>query len=326
MNPSRNRTCPCGSRQRFKHCCGALADKSLRPTDDELCELACEADDEGLLLREEPKQRAFMNVLRMLAKLGIDGVPLIGDHSPKIVQRIHRANNRLFRPIDQREGGVHLGFFMFRDLFARLYVPMIFGSPRIDFWSLLDFSEDLKLRLAADDEAMARFGDQAFDLLDFGYGFMEFGHTRPVTDQSKELIYRAHVQLEAAAATATGAYDYRGTLQSALLGAELALKAGLSCNGYSDTDLRLKIGHNLTKAATALGSYETAFDVDRVIRAARTFPSFVGSRYGGPEPDRQEMGHILMKAQFIASEVTRTFTDRDMRSGHTEVKARNYPA
>lgn len=296
----------------------------MRPTNDELQELACEADDEGLSLGEEPKQRSFKNVLRMLTKLGIDGVPVTGEWAPEIVKRIHRANDRLFRPIDQREGGIHLGFFMFRDLFARFSVPIIFGSPFIDFWSLLDLSDEQKRWMATDDEAVARFVDQATDLLDFGYGVMEFGHTREVTDQSKELIYRAHIQLEAAAATATGAYDFRGTLQSALIAAELALKAGLSCNGHSDGDLRL-IGHDLVRAARALGEHETTFDADRVVRAAQTFPNFVHSRYSGPQPDRRQMGHILMKAQFIASEVTRVFTDRNMRANQDCNKVRSYP-
>lgn len=326
MSASRNQICPCGSRQKFKHCCGALSESALRPTNDELYDLACEVDDEGLLLGEEPKQRAFKNVLRMLTKLGIEGVPIMGKQAPNIVERIHRANDRLFRSSDQREGGVHLGFFMFRDLFVRLYVPVIFGSPHLDFWKLIDLSEDQKRWMATDDKAMARFEDQASDLLDFGYGFMEFGHSRPVTDQSKELIYRAHIQLEAAAATATVAFDYRGTLQSALLGAELALKAGLSCHNYDAKYLRNKIGHNLLKAAEALGEQESVFDVDRVIRVVRTFPSFVESRYGGPQPTRIEMGHILMKAQFVASEVTRTFTDRNIRADAVEPKTRKYPS
>lgn len=326
MGASRNRICPCGSRQRYKHCCGAQSDSSIKPTNDQLEALAFEADDEGLSLGEEPNQRAFKNVLRVLERLGIDGVPLTGERCPEIVKRIHKANNRLFRPIDQREGGIHLGFFMFRDFFSRLYVPLAFGSGWIDFWKLLDLSEDQKLWMANDSEAMATFEDQSIDLIDFGYGFLEFGHTRTVTDQSKNLIYRAHVQLEAAAATAIYAYDYRGTLQSALLGAELALKAGLSCSGYSDSDLQKKIGHNLIKAATALGESETAFDADRVANAVLTFPNFVQSRYGGPQPDRREMGHILMKAQFIASEVTRTFTDRNLRASGSIAKLRRYPS
>lgn len=322
---ARNRLCPCGSRQRFKHCCGALSKEAMKPTDAELENLAIEADDQGLLLGEEPKQRAFQNVLRMLSSLGIDGVPLIGDSSPEIVRRVHNANNRLFRSIDKQEGGVHLGFFMFRDLFSRLYVPLIFGSPNVDFVKLLDLSDDQKRWMSNDAETMARFEDQAFDLFDFAYGFMEFGHTRSVNSRSKELIYRAHVQLEAGAATATSAYDYRGTLQSALLGAELALKAGLSCHGYSDDMLRTKIGHDLVKAAKALGDSEHGFDVDRVTRSVLTFPNFVQSRYGGPQPERRDMGHILMKAQYVASEVTRTFTDRNLRLGQPAAPLRSYP-
>lgn len=326
MNISRNQICPCGSRQKFKHCCGAFSADALKPTDSELEILAIEADDQGLLIGEEPKQRAFQNVLRMLGALGVDGVPLVGEQCPEIVKRVQSANDRLFRPIDKREGGIHLGFFMFRDLFSRLYVPIVFGSPNVDFVTLLDLSDDQKRWMSTDAAAMARFEDQAFDLFDFGYGCMEFGHNRPVPDQSKELIYRAHVQLEAAAATATSAYDYRGTLQSALLGAELALKAGLACNGYSDDNLRLKIGHDVVKAARALGECETNFDSDRVTNAVRTFPNFAQSRYGGPQPDRREMGHILMKAQFIASEVTRTFTDRNLRAGQPGAPTRTYPS
>lgn len=296
----------------------------MKPTDNELEVLAIEADEEGLLLGEVPNQRAFMNVLRVLQHLGIDGVTLVGEGSPDIVKRIHTANDRLFRPIDKQEGGVHLGFFMFRDLFCRLYVPVIFGNPNIDFMTVLNLSEDQKRWMSKDAEALARFDDQALDLYDFAYGFMEFGHTCPTNDQSKELIYRAHVYLEAAAATATSAYDYCGTLQSALLGAELALKAGLACHGYDDKSLS-GVGHNLLKATEALRALEPAFDADRVKRAISGFPNFVQSRYGGPQPDRLEMGHILMKAQYIASEVTRAFTGRNVRLTQPITSARSYP-
>lgn len=323
---ARNKICPCGSRQKFKHCCGAASEDAIRPSNDELQALAIEADDQGLLLGEEPRQRAFTNVLRMLAKLGVEGVPLFGDNAPAIVKRIHQANERLFRPVDMRDGGVHLGFFMFRDLFCRLYVPVIMGSPKIDFMTCLDLSDDQKRWMASDSDALRRFEDQALDLFDFAYGFMEFGHYRAVSERARELIYRSHVQLEAAAATATSAYNYRGTLQSALVGVELALKAGLAANGVCDEELRKKFGHDLVKAATALGCFEPAFDTDLVVGSARDFPDYVQSRYAGVQPDRRETGHILMKCQFIASEVTRAFTDRNLRFTQVKAKVRSYPS
>jgi len=191
--------------------------------------------------------------------------------------------------------------------------------------TLLDLSDDQKKWLHSDSEAWSRFEDQALDLFDFGYGFMEFGHSRPVNERGKELIYRSHIHLEAAAATATSAYDYRGTVQSALLGAELALKAGLACHNIDDADLRKTYGHNLGKSASALGDLEPAFDAARALRAVSSFPNFAQSRYGGPQPTRLETGHILMKSQFVASEVTRTFTDRNLRNDENSVFVRSYP-
>lgn len=321
----RNDNCSCNSGHKFKHCCGAISPETAGPSPSELERLALEADDEGMQLGEEPSQRAFLNVMRMVKRLGLDGVVLTGKNAPPIVQRIHAANNRMFRPIDMQEGGVHLGFFMFRDLFARFSVPLIFGSPHVDFVRLLDLSNDQKRWLGSDKISFARFEDQALDLMDFGYGWMEFGHSRAVSEDAKELIYRSHTFLEAAAATATSAYDFRGTVQSALIGAELAIKSGLACHGVDQVQLRKTYGHDIGKAARALGDLESNFDADRVIRAISKFPDFAKSRYTGANPSRTATGYILMDAQYIASEVTRSFTDRNLRKEEGSIRTRTYP-
>ena len=110
MTIRRNEPCSCKSGHKFKHCCGALSDDAVRPSSAELECLAIEADDEGLLLGEEPKQRAFSNVQRILKRLGVDGIVLVGPRTPPIVQRVHAANDRMFRLVDKRSGGIHLGF------------------------------------------------------------------------------------------------------------------------------------------------------------------------------------------------------------------------
>lgn len=324
---SRNKPCLCGSGRRTKHCCGSPipTDNHATVSDDELRELVHCADDEGMRAGEEPKQRSFLNVLRVLKALRIDGVPLVGENAPSIVRRIHAANNCLFRPEDQRGGGVHLGAFLFRDLFCRVSVPIIFGSPNIDFFQMIDLSDYQKSWLSNSPENIARLTDQAVDLLDFGYGWMEFGHGRSLDPRGASLIFRSHVQLEAAAATATGAYDYRGTIQSALLGSELAIKAGLAAHGLTDGELK-DFGHNPVRAAKKLAELETNFDLDRVLRVVKLFPDYVQSRYAGAEPDRKKTGHILMGAQYIASEVTRLFSDRNLRSHNPDLHTRSYPA
>lgn len=190
---------------------------------------------------------------------------------------------------------------------------------------MVDLSDYQKTWMAESPEDVARLVDQAIDLLDFGYGWMEFGHGREIDPKGQSLIFRSHIQLEAAAATATSAYDYRGVIQSALLGTELALKAGLAAHGQTDEELR-DIGHNLKKAATKLAALEDDFDIDRVIGVVRKFPDYVKSRYAGPQPDRTEAGHILMGAQYVASEVTRRFSDRDLRKNNSDSDTRSYPA
>lgn len=323
---SRNAPCHCGSGLRIKHCCGSVdsVDHYADISEEEVRQRVHAADDEGLQNGEEPKQRAFQNVMRVLNALNIDGVVLIGKNAPPIVHRIHAANNRLFRMEDKREGGVHLGAFVFRDIFCRLPVPLIFGSPSIDFFQMVDLSDYQKIWLGQSDIDVARLTDQAADLLDFGYGWMEFGHGRSIDERGTSLIFRAHTQLEAAAATATGAYDYRGTIQSALLGAELSIKAGLAAHGVSDDELKA-LGHNQIKSAKNLAELESDFDLDRVIRVVSLFPDYVKSRYAGESPDRMQTGHILMGAQYIASEVTRLFSDRNIRKDNTSLPDRSYP-
>ena len=201
------------------------------------------------------------------------------------------------------------------------------GRAFIDFWKMVDLNDEQKYWIAQDPAGLARFTDQAGDILDFGYGWMEFGHGRSIAPRAKDLIWRAHIQLEAAAATVTSAYDFRGTVQCALLGSELALKAGLAAHGLSDTELGSRaLGHNLAALAERLGQLEPDFDVDRVLRVVARFPDFVQSRYNTPPPDRIATGHILMGAQYIGAEVTRRFSDRDHRKDNLVVTPRTYPA
>jgi hypothetical protein len=214
---------------------------------------------------------------------------------------------------------------MFRDLFARFDVPLIFGEPNIDILELVDLTEYQKGWLASDSVQSARFQDQGLDLLDFGYGMSEFGHGRSLPPLSRDLIFRSHIHLESAAATASGPFDFRGTIQSALLGSELALKAGLAAHGISEQGLKRGFGHDQKKAAAKLAQLEGSFDGDRVGRVVAAYPDFVATRYAGPQPSRSEVGHVLMGAQYVASEVTRRFSDRDMRKSNPGAPPRSYP-
>jgi hypothetical protein len=325
----RNADCSCGSGKRFKHCCGAIGglDSSKEVSDEQLLSALKRADDEHIANGIQPGGRDMMNIGKALQSFGIQAILMGPDHMvPEISKRARAINNSLFIPKELQVGGQHLGAFLFRDMFCQLYAPIAFGRTRIDFWKMIDLTDFQKTWLAEDPAKLGQFTDQAMDVLDFGFGWHEFGTTRTVNDRSKNLIWRSHSYLEAAAATAIAGCDYGGTVQSAHLGVELALKAGLAANGVADKELAKKtLGHNLPALTTELSKFESAFDYERVGRVVAKFPDYVESRYNLPTPTRIETGHILMGAQYVASEVTRRFSDRNGRKDNPNYPARQYP-
>lgn len=295
-------------------------------SDGELLRLLIDADDEGLAAGQEPRRRDFENVRRVMNQLHPGaGYVLAGKLTPPLVRRVQRLNRRLYRPEDIRTGGVHMGAFMFRDLFARLSIPVIFGEVNLDPLEHIDLSDFQKEWLQHSPAEYARLGDQFIDLMDFGYGVMEMGHSRDIGDQAHTLLGLARFHFQAAGATMTGAYDLGGAVQSALLATELTLKAGLAANGVSEDRLKQEFGHDFGKAAKALGQFEVAFDTDRVLRVLETYPAYVPNRYAGEQPGRIQAGHLVMGAQYVAAEVTRQLTDRNLRRDGGMDQPRSYP-
>lgn len=267
-----------------------------------------------------------MNIGEALQRFGYESVNLTGRRTTPIVKRARHLNDSLFVPKELRAGAMHVGAFLFRDMFCKLYAPVALGVGCIDFWALVDLNDTQKEWLCESESDLARFTDQTADLIDFGYGWLEFGHGIDIDPRSKDLIWRAHTQLEAAAVTIVQAYNFRGSVQAALLGTELALKAGLAAHGVEDQTLKSREwGHNLQKLAEELGAREADFDTERVKRVVSQFPNYVSSRYSGPTPSREDTGNIIMGAQYIGSEVTRRFSDRDVRQDDPEFQRRSYP-
>jgi hypothetical protein len=120
------------------------------------------------------------------------------------------------------------------------------------------------------------------------------------------------------------AFDFRGAVQSSLLGAELALKGGLAAIGASKNDSK-KHGHNLASAATAYAVVKTDLDLPRILSAIRRMPPYVENRYSPTQPSRVETGHIAMGAQYIAGEVMRQITGYSIRFAEQPPSKRIYP-
>jgi len=293
-------------------------------SNDELLRLVVATDDETLSTSTSPKQRMLSVAMGVMKKLGYSGSTLVGTGTPPIVERIFAAYRSLYRPSDL-VGGVHGGIFMFRDIFARIEIPFGCGEMSISPFKLTDLSE-IQLRwLCSNRSSQQMFMDQFIDIFDFAGGVGGLGDYKTPPKEALEVFWLAAFQLQAASAALSIAFDSRGAVQSALIGAELALKGGLVAIGASESERR-KHGHDLASAAKAYFAAYTDFDLGRALATIKRLPAFVENRYSPVQPSRVETGHIVMGAQYIAGEVMRQAAGFSFRSRLDQSSERVYPS
>jgi hypothetical protein len=328
----RNEPCACGSGLRHKYCCGGARTEELIPAgygpdDKTLLNIVLEEDEVGLKAGEAPKARSLKTLLRAVGRISPGGGNIIAGHGkPIFVERINKIIERLYRPADIGMGSLHVGAIMFRDIFARVDIPIGWGRFSLNPLECSDLTQTQKDWIRSRPEDYLLFCDQFLDLADFAYGLTDIVKTTLVCTEAQNLIQLSHTQLEAAAATVTGHCDLRGAIQCALLGAELVMKAGLACKGINEVDRKRKFRHNHYDMANYLTDLYPRLDRDRITRVAKSFPEFVPNRYSAFQPGRIETGHILMGAQYIASEVVRELSGRSVRVSAKVGEPRVYPA
>jgi hypothetical protein len=171
---------------------------------------------------------------------------------------------------------------------------------------------------------LAAFHDQFIDIFDFAGTMGRLGDYKMPPKEAQELFQLASFQLQAAAAALSVAFDFRGAIQSCLIGTELSLKAGLAAQG-ADEKVRRKHGHDLASAAKAFSMGSQAFDLDLVLRTIQRLPQYVENRYSPEQPDRMAVGHIVMGAQYVAGEVARQIGEFSIRSALNPPAQRTYP-
>lgn len=293
-------------------------------TDQELLSLIVAADDDAYLQGVPPKGRWMPVTSAVMKALGQPEYVLAGGGTPPIVERINKLHHSLYRSSDMAIGGVHGGIFMFRDVFARISIPLMYGAVQIDLAKWTDLSPTQLQWLNTRPRDLEVFVDQAIDVFDFAGGIANLADFRTPPDEARQVFYNAGFQLQAAAATLSLAFDFRGAVQSALMGAELALKAALAAKGI-DADGRRKHSHRLDSAAKAVAELWPAFDLERVLGAIAKLPPLVENRYAAEQPSRVETGHIAMGAQYIAGEAMRQVTGYSVRQALKPRVSRNYP-
>jgi hypothetical protein len=249
---------------------------------------------------------------------------MAGVGTPKIFERIQLAFESIYRKQDIAIGG-HIGVFMYRDIFARIGVPMIFGQVGINPFEFVELTP-IQLRIIqAEPDQMEIYLDQFFDVADVQYGTQEIKKPFATMELVVRFIGLSRLHLHSASAVLTGGYDHRGAVQAALLATELSLKAGAAAQGLSEQDIKDKFGHKNSNIADFVEADWPSFDLARVKRVLATQPPYVLNRYSAAQPDRREVGHLVMGAQYIVSEVVRLLSDRDFRSDAKTPAIRRYP-
>ncbi|WP_349312494.1 hypothetical protein [Brevundimonas subvibrioides] len=294
-------------------------------SDAELLHMVVDLDREMFGNGVEIRQRTFALPGQLMQRFGYMSYICSGPDMPPLLARINGLLRQLYRPQDFASGG-HIGVFMYRDIFAKISVPWVFGTASFDPLKFVDLTELQRQVLASEIVDLEFYLDQFNDVADIQYGYLEV--KMPFSEY--ELLMRfaglAKLQLHAASAILTGGYDFRGASQSALLATELILKAAAAGQGLSEKEIKVRFGHDLLKLTNFVGQCWAGFDADRVEGVISRQPAYVPNRYASEQPSRTEVGHLVMGAQYIVSEIIRQISDRRFRDGMTLGFHRRYPA
>lgn len=278
-------------------------------------ELVLDADDRLIAEGYAPYQRP-LNACGIIAdKLGISFI--IGEKSDPFVEDVHRIYDQLYRKEDLYMPPVLVGAFMFRDVFFPVRIPVIFGRAAVKPLNFIDGMTDFQKRwLFSRKTDGFTYLDQAIDLFDFAYSLNDAEKLKRLPEKAIEFWQLARQQLEGAAATLLVSFDQYVVIQNSIIASELLMKGALLTIGYTEERLR-KIGHNIVSLAEQVATNFSAVDGGLLVDVARRYPGLIERRYEAKEYKRTEIGLILMNTQFIAGEIMRQFSDRNLRAGMT---------
>jgi hypothetical protein len=297
-------------------------------SDEELNERILALDNELIDQGFEPWQREIHIESKLSQELQISYI-ISNNDQPHHVRLIRQYLATYYRKEDLFMPPLHIGAFLFRDLFFPIRIPVIFGSPIIDLRKFLCQATESQAKLIfGERKSTLTFFDQAFDLLDFVYGLDDLGKQDQISPRSVEWWNLAKQQLEAASATTLGSFTKYVIVQNCCVSAELLLKGALLQEGI-DEDLLSKshkgFGHNLESMARKACEFRREINSELVLAVVASMPSYVETRYNDIGLTRVQLGHLLMSTQFMAGEILRCYSDRNFKLT-ARIQERTYPS
>jgi len=282
------------------------------PTENDLFDVVIGVDSELITKGVEPFARPLRACQVIADRMG-RSFALGGGVEDPLVKAVHAVYRQLYRQADLVTPPMHVGAFMFRDVFFPLRIPVIYGAPRSNPVELIGEMSDLQKRWLFDDKQVGlMYFDQFIDVFDFTYGLDDASKLKGCEEDTLEFWCLAKQQLEGAAATLLGSIDKYTVIQNSLIAIELLLKGALIARGVPKSEVREK-GHKLGVLALMLIDKEPGMNGALLKNVVGTMPQLVERRYQAKDYSRTQLGNILMMAQFVAGEVLRQHSDRDVR-------------
>lgn len=245
---------------------------------------------------------------------------------------VNQIYNQLYRSSDLHMPPMHVGAFMFRDVFFPIKIPLICGSSAINPVDLLtDVPEIQKQWLFSEQQSGLTFFDQVIDLMDFVYGLQACEGLGQLRIDTVEYWYLAKRQLEAAAATILNSFDKYTVIQNCYISTELLLKGALIASidpEVSESDVKKRVkelyGHKLEKLVYATAEQLPDLDRETMLFVVKELPDYVKSRYEAKTFSRVKLGEFLMNTQFVGGEILRQFSKRNSRADFAATPDENW--
>ncbi|MBU0516835.1 MAG: hypothetical protein KJ621_18940 [Proteobacteria bacterium] len=259
-----------------------------------------------------PKARPLKTMMEIGKSLNI---PVsFFDSNDEIVRLVEEYYKEHYKQEDLAIGAIHRGIFCFKDLYFLLEVPIVYGTVEIDCMrSLMDMSDEMKKELRSSNEDWRIFIDQHCDLYDFGLGIYDPGFEKRMSSRAFEWFLKAKEHLESATEILMSSSKKQTAIEISRLATEMFFKGALVSKGYTDNDMKRKFVHNLPKLVKEVVNNFPGIDYERLFRAINMLSHKEDERYYDKGYSRRQIGLAAMSAQFVAGEVTRQISGRNIR-------------
>lgn len=258
----------------------------------------------------QPKSRPLYVAPKVCEELGaVFSIGVNNDQLSKIIIDMHRS---LYRKQDLQMGAAYSGLAIGLAIPFQVNVPLIYGSVVIEPLKHVEAKEVQLQRIFENEEEGKAFINQVVEAFDIGGVVIGMADFAVPDGKDKAMFLMAAFHNTAQATTLVHSSDSRGAIQSALIAAELAVKAALIRFGYSDDQLKA-VGHVLSRAkpdyCKATGMNEDAFS-----KMVGKLPELVKSRYMDEKRTTLEFLETASICQHLVATTARYLSGKSLHS------------